>query len=93
MFFPRRESAGPIEYFFHFIGVGKVYWISKTYMDNHVFFLRENVLCVAYPVGVQMRLFPFIEFWVRIGISDFKIYLLERPFFFLKMFHPPKGDA
>ena len=28
--------------------------------------------CVAYPVGVQLRLFPFIEFWVRRGILDFK---------------------
>ena len=28
--------------------------------------------CEAYPVGVQLRLFPFIEFWVRKGILDFK---------------------
>ena len=28
--------------------------------------------CVAYPVGVSLRLFPFIEFWVRKGILDFK---------------------
>ena len=39
--------------------------------------------CVAYPVGVQLRLFPFIEFWVRKGILDFKnLYGLSR--FFLR---------
>ena len=35
-------------------------------------FLYPEGRCVAYPVGVQLRLFPFIEFWVRKGILDFK---------------------
>jgi len=42
---------------------------------------------LAYPVGVQLRLFPFIEFWVRKGILDFETFLLERPFFCFKMFY------
>ena len=28
--------------------------------------------CEAHPGGVQLRLFTFIEFWVRKGILDFK---------------------
>ena len=58
-----------------------------------IFLNLENVLspegrCVAYPVGVQLRLFPFIEFWVRRGILDFKTYLLKRPFFCFKIIIP-----
>ena len=49
-------------------------------------------MCRAYPVGVQLRLFPFIEFWVRKGILDFKTHRAYRLFCF-KMFYPPKGAA
>ena len=56
------------------------------------FFPLENVLspegrCLAYPVGVQLRLFPFIEFWVRKGILDFKNQYGLSTFFCLKMFY------
>ena len=42
--------------------------------------------CVVYPVGVQLRLFPFIEFWLRKGILDFKNLYIWSTFFCFKCF-------
>ena len=47
--------------------------------------------CVAYPVGVQLRLFPFIEFCVRKGILDFKNLKGLSRFFLLENVLSPEG--
>ena len=47
-------------------------------------FLSPEGRCVAYPVGVQLRLFPFIEFLVR--KLDFKTNRGYRVFFARKCF-------
>ena len=61
----RRLPRGPIEYSFHFIGIGNGSRGFKNTSVNRPFINVENVLfpegrCVAYPVGVQLILFTFI---------------------------------
>ena len=60
-------------------------WVVLAFKE---IFLSPDGRCVVYPVGVQLRLVPFIEFWIRKGILDFKTCLLERPFFASKCFIP-----
>ena len=40
---------------------------------NYKIFIPRREMRRAYPEWVQLRLFPFIEFWVRKGILHFKI--------------------
>ena len=59
------------------------FWLGVILRD-----LSPEGRCVVYPIGVQLRLFPFIEFWVRKGILDFKNLWSLSTFFASKCFIP-----
>ena len=82
-FIPRRESAkaepvwGSIVFTYVLFLVREGFRGFQICSSNWPFWSLENVLSpegryVVYPVGVQLRLFPFIEFWVSKGILDFQ---------------------
>ena len=85
-------QRGPIDAtsLIFFVLVNK-YGTSKTYRFYRLFFaskcLSPEGRCEAYPVGVQLRIFPFIEFWDRRGILGcINPYGLST-FFCFKMFN------
>ena len=96
-FIPRRKmrsisSRGPIE-LFPFIVLVNVYWTFKICLEERLFWNLKNVFylkgrCVAYPVEVQLIVFPFIlvtVYWT------FKTCLEEKHFWNLEKVLYPEG--
>ena len=77
-FNPSKELAKVVPNGFHF---------TFFYFFTVNLFLSPVGRCVEYSVAVQLRLFPFIEFWVRNGILDFKNQQGLSTFFYFKMFY------